>query len=235
MTEADLRRRLLATLPRDLLIDLVDMTVAEARLAFEVIRDHTPLDGKEGRAAEGQLRFRFLAKAFQRITVQHGGVLIEDGVFGPDKLRSFQTVARFGGDQPGVVLGLASMPAPRDLPNKNQSRLAGVSMNEWINPELDLDGTGERAKVGDLFVLFLFARNRAQAGRVEEMAVGVIGADYGRYLLYLRVEDALAGYAPGPSAGDGPAHQPLVRLKKSRKLFKPPEASDPGDDATGKE
>ena len=72
---------------------------------------------------------------------------------------------------------------------------------------------------------------------MEELAVGMIGADYGRYLIYLRIGDLLAAYAPGPSEGTGPAAEPLeplVRLKKTQKAFKPPEVPDPSDDATEK-
>ena len=58
MTEDEIKARIVSTLPRDLLIDLLDTAVARARQAHELIRDNTDLTGRGARGLEGQARFR---------------------------------------------------------------------------------------------------------------------------------------------------------------------------------
>ena len=226
----DLKSRLMARLSRDLLIDLYDMAGAQALKAFEGVRDNFGLDEKRARELVGQARFRMIEKGFVDVCLLHGGQSLPDGIIPGKGVRAFQPFMRFGDEEPSVVLGIASMPMAKDLPNKNQSRGAGVLLNDFLTPRLDLGDV--TAKPGDIFVLFLFARDRAHPGMIEEVAVGVIDAEYKAYLLYEPVDGFLSGYGPmpvpepapeDPGAGGG---APLVRLRPRRKTFTPPEAAN---------
>lgn len=234
----DLKSHLMTHLCRDLLIDLYDMAGAQALKAFEGVRDHFGLDEKRARELVGQARFRMLEKGFVDVCQLHGGQLLPDGVIPGRGVRAFQPFMRFGGEAPGVVLGIASMPMAKDIPNKNQSRSAGVLLNDFLTPRLDLGDV--IAKPGDIFVLFLFARDRGRPGMIEEVAVGVIDAEYKAYLLYEPVDSFLAGYAPTPAPEPAPEDPgadsaPLVRLRPGRKAFKPPETleQDKTDESGG--
>lgn len=227
MTADEIKARISSVLPRDLLIDLFDTATARTRQAHELIRDHTDLTGRSARGLEGQARFRLMEKGFQDTGALHGGMRLEGDVIPGTDLRYYQPFMRFGGDQPGVLLGLASMPEPRELPTKNQSRLAGVTLNYRLTPRLDLEGDGGTAKPGDIFVLFLFARDSSQGGRLQEVAIGVIDAGYQSFLAYETVETFMEAYAPPSSETEpAPESQPLVTLKKTPKAFRPPEQSD---------
>jgi hypothetical protein len=213
-------------LPRDLLIDLYDMAGAQALKAFEMIRDHAGLDDKRARELVGQARFRMLEKGFVDVCELHGGSALPGGVVPGTGLRAFQPFMRFGGEGPGVVLGLASIPFANELPSKNQSRTAGVMLNAFLTPQLDLGQP--RVKPGDIFVLFLVARDRARVGMIEEVAVGVVDHQYKTYLSYQPLDGFIAGYAPGPESPTPEAPPPspknLVRLKPQRVTYQPPEA-----------
>jgi hypothetical protein len=82
-------------------------------------------------------------------------------------------------------------------------------------------------RANDIFVLFLTARDRNKAGMIEEIAVGVIGADYKDFIFYESLEDFLRGYGEGSEAPDGPDSSEgggaEIKLRKTRKLFLPPE------------
>lgn len=231
---ADLKGYLRGILPRDLLLDLFDMAGAQALKAFEMIRDYAGLDEKRARELVGQARFRMMEKGFVDVCLRHGGDLLPDGIIPGTSIRAFQPFVRFGAEGGGVVLGLASMPTSRDQPAKNQSRKAGVMLNEFLTPRLDL---GDGPRPGDVFVLFLVARDRARPGMIEEVAIGVINHEYSAYMLYERLDGFLADYAP-PSDDTPPPDGPdsdggdLVRLKPRRGVFKPPEAAV-DDDAEG--
>lgn len=224
-TSAEIKARIVTTLPRDLILDLYDVAMSRAREAHELVQ-RTDLSGRSARGLEGQARFRLMEQGFQVACGLHGGVPLEGDVIPGTVLRYFQPFMRFGSDKPGVVLGLASMPARKEIPNKNRSRLAGVSMNHIVSSQLDLDGTGGAPKVGDVFVLLLFARDREHGGRVDEVAIGLIDSDYASFLLYEPIERFLEGYAgfDAPPSDDG--SHPLVTLKKVRKAFLPPETPD---------
>ncbi|MFS8038318.1 hypothetical protein ACI7BZ_15425 [Xanthobacter sp. AM11] len=226
----EIKHKITVTLPRELIIDLFDVAVARTREAFELIRDNTDLSGRSARALEGQARFRLMEKGFQDTCEQHGGVRLDGDVIPGTDLRYYQPFMRFGGDKPGVLLGLASMPARSELPTKNRSRLAGVTLNYRLTPRLDLDGTSASPQPGDVFVLLLFARDAGRAGHVDEVAIGVIDAEYAGYLVYESVENFLADYATESALG---TEQPstLVTLKKVRKAFKPPETPEADDAA----
>jgi hypothetical protein len=227
MSVNDIKARIVETLPRDMLIDLLDTAAARARQAHELIRDNTDLTGRSARGLEGQARFRLMEKGFQDTCELHGGVRLEGDVIPGTDLRYFQPFMRFGGDRPGVLLGLASMPEPKDLPMKNRSRHAGVTLNYVLTPRLDLEGDGGTAKPGDIFVLFLFARDPSQAGSLQEVAIGVIDAKYHGFLAYVTIEALMGAYAASVSEADvTPDSQPLVKLKKAPKAFRPPEQPD---------
>ena len=230
-----IKARIVITLPRELIIDLFDVAVSRAREAHELVQQ-TDLSGRRARELEGQARFRLMERGFQVACEQHGGVLLEGDVIPGTDLRFFQPFMRFGGDGPGVVLGLAAMSAKQEIPTKNRSRLAGVSMNHIVDARLDLDGVGGAPRPGDVFVSLLFTRDRDQAGHIDEVAIGLIDAKYEMFLYYEPIERFLEGYAvPHALPGDDNPTPPLVTLKKVRKVFKPPEMPDAGnaDDNTG--
>jgi hypothetical protein len=211
----ELKRRLVAALPRDLHLDLIDMSVARALKAHEVIRDNTDLTGKSARGAEGQVRFRLMEKGFQDVCELHGGLAIAGGILPGTELHFYQPFLRFEGEHGGVILGLASMPVRREIPQKNQSRLTGVTLNYHLTPRLGLEPSDPQP--GDIFVLFLVARDPARAGKIDEIAIGAIDSNYQTYLFYEPVESFIANYvtAAAPrlpeSAGGARRGRQLVR------------------------
>ncbi|MDW9488221.1 hypothetical protein GYB73_08685 [Sinorhizobium meliloti] len=225
-----LKRRFPPALFKNLLLDLEDRLSACALNAHTMVRDHAGLDPKRSRELEGQARFRMMEKAFQETCEIHGGALLTDGILPLTDLRVFQPFMRLEHSGHGIIFGLAAMPEPGTLPVKNMSRKAGVTLNYYLSPRLDLDGTGP--KIGDIFVLFLVARDRERAGKIREFAVGVIDAGYEQYLFYEPLDKYLEGYAdepvfaPLPSSGSG-VKSPVVSLKKTITPFIPPE--QPGD------
>ena len=223
----DFSNKLIEVLPRNLLLDLYHMTEVQALEAYKIIRDRTPLKGKSARAAEGQIRFRIMEQAFQQICEQHGGVVLDGGVIEGTDLRFFQPFVRFGGSGFGVVLCMASMPGRGKLPVKNQSRLAGVSLNYHLTPRLSLD-EGD-PKPGDIFCTFLTARDPARAGHIDEVAIGVIGSNYESFVFYEPIETFMARYAPSDKStqeGSVVFVPELVKLKQNRKIYEPPETED---------
>lgn len=227
----EIKHRIVSTLPRELIIDLFDVAVSRARQAHELVRDNTDLRARSARGLEGQARFRLMEKGFQDVCGRHGGLRLDGDVIPGTDLRYYQPFMRFGGDAPGVLLGLASMSARTEIPAKNQSRSAGVTLNYRLTPRLDLDDGTASPKPGDIFVLLLFARDPSQAGQVEEVAIGVVDAEYSSYLFYESVEAFLTGYAAPSADSAGAADSPLVKLKKTKKAFKPPETPEADDNA----
>jgi hypothetical protein len=175
-------------------------------------------------------------QGFEEVCVLFGGQPLVGGVIPNSSLKIFQPFMRFGGDGPGVIFGLAAMPERSKLPNKNRSRLAGVTLNFNLTPSFDFDGSGP--KPGDIFVLFLVARDREQSGKLDEIAIGVIDATYEQFLFYERLDKFLADDAdaaePVPASIVSPSETGLVRLKAKVKPFVPPESPPDVDDETGK-
>ncbi len=221
----DIRRTILDTIPKELWIDLEDRHRAEAFKAHDVVKTNIPLNAKRSREVEGQIRFRLQEQGYEEVVQLHGGHLVDDGIMPGTDLRVYQPFARFQGPKVGVILGFAAMPEPRKMPAKNMSRAAGVSLNRHLQPSMFDDPNSVRAT--DIFVLFLTARDRNRAGMIEEIAVGVIGADYKDFIFYESLEDFLRGYGEDSEAPDGPddsdARGAEVKLRKTRKLFLPPE------------
>ena len=221
----DIRRTILDTIPKELWIDLEDRHRAEAFKAHDVVITNIPLNAKRSREVEGQIRFRLQEQGYEEVVQLHGGHLVEDGIMPGTDLRVYQPFARFQGPKVGVILGFAAMPEPRKMPAKNMSRAAGVSLNWHLQPSMFDDPKSVRAN--DIFVLFLTARDRNKAGMIEEIAVGVIGADYKDFLFYESLEDFLRGYGEGSEAPNNPDDSgdrgADVKLRKTRKLFLPPE------------
>lgn len=225
-----LRDAIKGALPRELLLDLEDRIVADALASFEVVRDHTRLDAKRAREAVGQLRFRMQEQGFHEVCELHGGLPLEDGLIPGSDLRVFQPFMRFQGDGVGVILGFASMPERRKIPNKNQSREAGVTLNYLVTPRLDFDGTGP--KPTDIFVLFLAARDPARVGRVEEVAIGLIDSAYKDFVFYEPIEEFLTAYIAEPAAdadSTPEASGTLARLRREPTRFVPPEQAEEAD------
>jgi hypothetical protein len=235
-----IRARLRNILSRDLFIDLDDTVRAGSLKAHEIVRDHAGLKKKRNaRGAEGQLRFRILEEDFEETCALHGGRLLDGGVMPNTDLKIHQPFMRFEQDGQGVVLALATMPATGELPAKNKSRLAGVTINYDLSLRLDLDGTGP--KVGDIFAVLLVARDRERAGKIEEIALGVIESNYESYLYYEALDGVLADAAdverddPRSSPAETEATTPQVTLKKVVKRFVPPEATNSEDEEGGAE
>lgn len=230
-----MKDRLKRLLPRELILDLEDRMAAAAIKAFQIVRDHAGLDKKRGRELEGQARFRIMEQAFEEVCELYGGQQLGGGVIPNTTLKVFQPFARFGGAEPGVILGLAAMPERNKLPVKNRSRLAAVSLNFDLMPRLDFDGTGP--KIGDIFVLFLFARDRERSGKIEEIAIGVVDSFYEQFLFYEPLDKFLSDGADAPQTG--PVLPPVagevgvVRLKKMVQPFVPPEMPPQVEDEDG--
>lgn len=224
-----LKKRFPPTLFKSLFLDLEDQLRAAALKAYNMVRDHAGLDPKRSRELEGQARFRMMEKAFQEACELYGGKLLADGIIPLSDLKIFQPFMRFEHDGQGIIFGLAAMSEPRALPVKNMSRKAGVTLNYYLSPRLDLDGTGP--KIGDIFVLFLVARDREKVGKISEFAIGVIDSGYEQYLFYEPLDKYLEGYADDPviaqqpSSGSG-IKTPVVSLKKTITPFIPPERPD---------
>jgi hypothetical protein len=217
-----LKKMLFKVLHKDLLLDLDDRTTAEALKAFEMVRDRAGLDKKRSRELEGQARFRMMEQGFQEVCELHGGHLLDDGLIPRTDLKVFQPFMRFEAKGQGVILGLAAMPDPKAIPTKNKSRLAGVSLNFNLSPRLDFDGSG--AKLSDIFVLFLVARDHERAGKIEEVAIGIISSNYASFLFYEPVDKFLSGLKKGPAPdGAPPKRSSTVKLKKKATPFVPPE------------
>lgn len=240
MTADEIKARIVTALSRDLLIDLMDVAEARARKAYELVHNCTDLTGRSARGLEGQARFRLMEKGFQDACERHGAMRLEGDVIPGTDLRCYQPFMRFGSDQPGVLLGLASMAARRELPTKNHSRLAGVILNYQLTPRLDLEGDGRTAKPGDIFVLLLFARDPVQGGRLAEVAMGVVDTEYQGFLVYETVESFIAAFAPSWSGRDLPSTPPPspesssgVVLKLVPKVFRPPEQPTSSEAADG--
>lgn len=221
-----LKKALFKVLHKDLLLDLDDRTTAEALKAFEMVRDRAGLDKKRSRELEGQARFRMMEQGFQEVCELHGGHLLDDGLIPRTDLKIFQPFMRFEAKRQGVILGLAAMPDRKVLPVKNKSRLAAVSLNFNLSPRFDFDGSS--AKVSDIFALFLVSRDHERAGKIEEVAIGVISSNYANFLFYEPVEKFLSGAEVKPTSPAPADSVPLkrastVKLKKKATPFVPPE------------
>jgi hypothetical protein len=217
-------------LHRELLLDLEDRIRAEALKAFEMVRDRSGLDKKRARELEGQARFRMMEQGYEEICALHGVKLLEGGVVPSTDLKVFQPFMRFEVEKHGIILGLAAMPERHELPVKNKSRVAGVTLNYNLSPRLDLDGTGP--KIGDVFALLLVSRDKEKAGKIDQVAVGVIDAAYSTFLFYEPLDQFLAGHEEAPVAmapAPAPSVAPVVKLKKKITSFVAPEAPKPGD------
>lgn len=209
------------------MIDLEDHLRADALKAHEVVRDGfeglTPL---RARALEGQARFRICEQGFEDVCRLHGGHLLDGGIIPKTDLKIFQPFMRFEHDGEGVILALASMPEPGALPAKNKSRLAGVTVNFDLSLRLDFDGKGP--KIGDIFAVLLVARDRERAGKIEEVALGVIESNYESFLFYEALEGFLSESAIVLDAkvevsSESEQPVPQVTLKVGVKPFVPPE------------
>lgn len=83
-------------------------------------------------------------------------------------------------------------------------------------PRLALDAGDPQP--GDIFVLFLVARDPARAGHIEEIAIGIIESNYKSYALYEPLDKFMARYAPPTSSK--PALK-LVKLKRKSDKSEP--------------
>ena len=233
------RTRFPVAIYQGLIIDLEDRMRGEAHKAHRMIQDHSGLDSRRARALEGLSRFHMMEKGFQEVCELHGGEMLEGGALSENPaLKFYQPFMRFGNEGQGFILSLAAMPEASTLPMKNKSRLAGVTLNYQLSPRLDFDGKGP--KVGDIFISLMFSRDRETAGKIEELAIGLISSEYDQFLFYERIDEYLAGdgevIEPG-SPFPTPPSQPsggAVRLKGNIKPFVPPEAQPSEIEEDGK-
>lgn len=221
------RPLLLQALNRELLLDLEDRLRAEAVKAFEMVRDRAGLDKKRARELEGQARFRMMEQGFEEVCALHSGRPLDGGVMPNTKLKIFQPFTRFEVDGRGIILGLAAMPDRKAIPAKNKSRLAGVAINYALSPRFDFDGSGP--KIGDVFAVLLVSRDRAKAGMIDEIAVGIIDSGYSSFLFYEPLERFLISDISVPATEPVTVEairrpEPTVKLRKDVKPFVPPEA-----------
>ncbi|MBP2160284.1 MULTISPECIES: hypothetical protein [Asticcacaulis] len=231
---SELKRLLCASITKALLIDLEDGLRGEALKAFTVVRDHTGLDLKRARESEGQLRFRMMEHRFEVIAELHGWLRLEGGVIPGTELKVFQPFLRKEIDGQGIILGLAAIPESTSLPPVNKSRKAGVTLNYDLVPRLDFDGTGP--KIGDIFVLLVVARDRGRAGHIEEVAIGIIDAEYEAFVFYETLDKFLSDdeETPGPMPTEPPKPPSAqVALKKNVSPFIPPEKRNDEGGKTG--
>jgi hypothetical protein len=240
MTDNLIKDYIRSVLSKGLLLDVEDGVRAAALKAHEMIRDHSGLNKKRAREAEGQARFRMMEQIFEDVCKCHGGHLLESSVIPNTDLPVFQPFMRFEVEGTGVILGLASMPEPKSLPTKNKSRCAGVSLNFDLLPRLDFDGKGPQ--IGDIFTLLLVSRDRDNAGKIIEIAVGVVDSAYEQFLFYepldkfLREEGEVPAVAPEPpTPSPVPVSAPVVSLKPRAAPFVPPEAPAYDEESAGTE
>jgi hypothetical protein len=228
---SSIKPQLVRVLNRELILDLDDRLRAAALKAFEMVRDGSGLDKKRSRELEGQARFRMMEQGFEEVCQLHGGRALESGIIPNTDLKIFQPFMRFENAEDGVILGLAAAQEPGSMPLKNKSRLAGVSINYHLSPRLDLDGSGP--KVGDIFAMLLFARHRENAGKLQELAVGVVDANYGSLLFYEPFEEFAVGERESrtqePAVAVSPVHEPVASVSLKVKVipFIPPESARP--------
>jgi hypothetical protein len=217
-------------LSRDLVLDLYDLLLARASAAHDMIRDHADLDDRRSRMVVGRVRFPMQERSFEESCQRHGGLKLDTDVLPGTDLKFFQPFFRFPTPSVGVILGFASMPEGKKLPNENISRKSGVTLNYHLENRFDFDGTGP--KPGDIYALFLVARDPAHAGRVTEVAIGVIDAEYDDFIFYETVEEFLRDIGDSSGTGDEPPppysrgdviDPSLVKLKPSAKPFVAPE------------
>lgn len=222
METKEIKNILRKTLSKNLVLDLDDAFRAVALKAHKMINEHANLDAKRARPLEGLARFRMSEKAFEETCKQHGGYSLEDGFMPNSNLKVFQPFMRFVNDSGiGVILGFASMSDSKELPSKNKSRLAGVSVNYNLSLRLDLDEHMPQA--GDIFALFLSAKDKLNAGYLTEMAVGVVDADYQDFLFYEPLDKFLADEIVDDVDENSKYVKSKVKLKKNIVPYVPSE------------
>lgn len=228
----ELKTLLSRALPRSLLLDLEDRMRAEASRAHTMISEHARLNRKRSRELEGQARFRMWEEGFEEVCQDHGGTRLDEDVIPTTGKQVYQPFMRFDVDGTGVILGLASMPEPKKVPAKNISRKNAAGLNYNLSPRLDFDGTG--ARIGDIFVLLLVARDREVSGLIEEIAVGVIDSGCTSFLFYQPLEQFLALAADMPDMSQPvEVGKPKVTLKREVKPFVPPEQVEERGESSG--
>jgi hypothetical protein len=218
-------------LTRDMVIDLIDRLSGAALHSHRMIAEHSGLNKRRQPKVSGLVRFPMLEQAFEEVCGQHGGLLIGPVIDGTD-WKIYQPFSRFGPVGEGMVIGLASIPEPGKLPTPNLSRKSGVKLNYFLTPRLDLDGTGPRGN--DVFVLVLVCRDRAKAGRLQVMAVGVIDAEFNEFLHYETLEEFMASQTDTVEESQNVDPEPRrPSLKKNIVRFIPPEEKPTEEEQPG--
>lgn len=123
-----------------------------------------------------------MEKGFQEVCEFHGGTLLDGGIVPASDFKLFQPSMRFRHEGQASILGLAAMPEPSKIPVKNKLRKAGLTLNYQRSAHFDFDGTAPQ--IGDICILFRFARDPEQASKIKELAIGLNDPDYEQYLFY---------------------------------------------------
>jgi hypothetical protein len=233
MESEKLRRLIRISLPKQLLLDLVDAVRARALGAHTMIRDHADLDARRSRQVEGRVRFPMQEQSFQQICLDYGGDELTMDVLPGTDLKVYQPFMRFAapGERHGIILGFAAMPDCSTLPTKNLSRGAAASLNYNVELRLDLDGRGPQ--IGDIYVMFLAAPDRQNAGMVKEVAVAVVDSEYQKFILYEDVNEFISKYSeikPEETPDTPPSETFGLKLRKQPKRFVPPEDLEADED-----
>lgn len=224
----DLLAYIISVLDKDTILDISDSLSAGAQKATDI----TPKFGltpKRSRIIEGNARFQIMEQEFHETCERHGGDLLPGGLIPGLNLKVFQPFMRFERDGKGLILGLAMMHKPFTLPNENMSRKAGVALNAYLTPSLDLGYAAP--KIGDVFVLFLASKDPKTAGKISTMALGVVDHEYSRYLCYAELADIMALYITPPTAPVEEVAKPVLKVKTIVTPYKAPETPSEQDEA----
>lgn len=221
MKPSEFAARIRAKVPRQFWADAKAAFVLRTKAANSVIKDNTDLSARRAAKAEGMLRFQSLEQGFETLGSLHAAEnLLQKALPGIDS-PVYQPFQRFD----DVIVGFAMHTEGGKLPPRNKSRGAGAQLNFDFTEHLEL----ETHKATDvLFVVLMAARDKAIAGGIESIELGVIDPSYDHFLYCEKIDVFLAGYeaAPKPPAPDT---TPLVKLRKSP--TPPRHPSPPASDA----
>jgi hypothetical protein len=193
--------------PRQFWADAVAAFVLRTKAANAIIKDNTDLAPRRASKAEGMLRFQSLEQGFETLGGLHAAEnLLQKALPGIER-PVYQPFQQFD----DVIVGFAMHGESGKLPPRNKSRAAAAQLNFDFTEHLDLDA---HTATDVLFVVLMVTRDKAVAGGIESIEIGVIDPSYDHFLYCERIEAFVAGYeaAPKPPA---PATTSLVKLRKS--------------------
>jgi hypothetical protein len=159
-----------------------------------------------------------------------GGLVINGSHFPGTELRSYQVVAHYG----RVLLGRATIADRRELPTRNITRSNGASLNRPFTLKPELPGLLPAPAVDSvLYALLLTCRDRRDASKLFEVAIGIIENDFSGFIFYQEIDQFIAGYEdheskPVRSAAKVETQPIGLELRKGVQPFVAPENPSPG-------